>query len=76
MDNENEYRKVLKYFKKTLDDLTIREFIKESVEKYDENGIYIIYDDGAVEVYNEEILELNKSFKNIKHFTISKPVRL
>lgn len=67
--------KVLKYFKSSIDKMVIRELIKSSLDNYKEDETYIIYDGNKIAIFDQNFLEIHKTFGHIKNFTISRPIR-
>ncbi len=68
-------KRILKDLKTKLEKLIMRNFVMQSVSDYDESATYVIYDDNKVELFDETFLEVNKSFKHIKSYFISKPFK-
>lgn len=73
MDNTTN---ILKHFKKTLDDLIIREMIRGKIKNYNDESLYVIFEDGSVFPFNEEIIDINKNFEGRKKYIISRPVKI
>ena len=69
-------KKILKDFQSKLEKLIMRNFIEGSIEDYDENETYIVYDTNKIEVFDQMFLELNKGFKHFGSYFISKPFKI
>lgn len=74
MDNESAY-KTLRYMKKDIEAIIVRDYIRASISNFKEDKIYIIYDGKEIAEYDESIMQLKKDLNEIKSYYISKPVK-
>lgn len=63
-------------FKKELDILIIRFFIKKNLGKNYKNDLtYVIYDGNKVEVFDQEMHDLKRELKSFRSFLIVKSLK-